>query len=101
MSNYATASSQHNGQFVYKMGAGNGLTWGYVQTHWSITDVWTTSARVSGGDSGGPIFNILGYSNGQYHGKVFGHAYMSYNGNAVYQPTEKIISNHRIYPATS
>jgi hypothetical protein len=101
VANYATSSSDHTGQFVYKMGAGGGLTWGYVQTHWSNTNVWTTSASVSGGDSGGPLFQITGSSGGQYYGKLFGHAFMSYQGSAVYQPTEKMIANHGIYPATS
>lgn len=101
VSSYATDSSQHNGQFVYKMGAGGGRTWGYVHQHFSITDVWRTSASAGGGDSGGPIFNIVGYSNGQYNGKLFGHMYSIIAGNAVYQPTEKIIANHGIYPATT
>ena len=101
VSSYATNSSQHLGQFVYKMGAGSGLTWGYVQSHWKITDVWTTSASTSPGDSGGPLFNIDGYSDGQYSGKVFGHTFMTYRENAMYQPTDKIIENHKIYPAIS
>ena len=101
VASYATASSQHTGQFVYKMGAGEGLSWGYVTTHYSVTDVWQTTASTTTGDSGGPIFQITGSSGGQYYGKVFGHAYRSIGGDAVYQPTEKIIANHSIIPATT
>ena len=102
IASYATSSSEHKGQFVYKMGAGGGLSWGFVQKHWKTNDVWETSASVASGDSGGPMFNISGYANGQYNGKLFGHAYSATSDwDAIYQPTEKIIANHGIYPATT
>lgn len=85
-------SSDHDGSFVYKMGAGNGLTWGYVNSHWITVDMWATDASTVTGDSGGPIFNIEGYSSGQYYGKVFGHNTYKSGGNAVYQPTDKLVA---------
>ncbi len=100
VSSYATASNQHIGQFVYKMGAGSGLTWGYVTASYGA-GMWKTSASTTTGDSGGPIYQIIGYSDGQYTGKVFGHTTISSSGNAVYQPTDKIIANYGIYPAIS
>ena len=74
------------------MGAGNGLKWGYVNSHWVTVDMWATSASTASGDSGGPIFNIEGYSSGQYYGKVFGHNTYKSSGNAVYQPTDKLVA---------
>jgi hypothetical protein len=100
VASYATASSQHSGQFVYKMGAGNGLTWGYVNAHLTSIDTWRATAQSVTGDSGGTIFQITGSSGGQYYGKVFGHVYAG-GGDVWYQPTEKIIANHGIYPATT
>lgn len=96
VASYATDTSHHSGQFVYKMGAGGGLSWGYVQTHWTVSDVWTTSASATGNDSGGPIYQITGSSGGQYYGKLFGHVTGKYQGGAVYEPTEKIITNYGI-----
>ena len=100
VASYSTSSSGHIGQFVYKMGAGSGLTWGYVQSHYSVSDVFTTNANAAQFDSGGPVYQITGYSGGQYTGKVFGHVTEDLNG-ALYQPTYKLINNYGIYPATT
>ncbi|MBS3052858.1 MAG: hypothetical protein J4428_05825 [Candidatus Aenigmarchaeota archaeon] len=98
VASYATASSQHTGQFVYKMGAGNGLTYGQVNAHFTSVDTWRATAQSVTGDSGGTIFQITGSSGGQYYGKVFGHVYAG-GGDVLYQPTEKIIALYGIYPA--
>lgn len=100
---YATGTIDHPGQFIYKMGAGNGLTSGQVTSHWVSLNVWRTDALSATGDSGGPIFKITGSSGGLYEGKVFGHVYAkgSVTNGAYYQPTDKIIANYGIYPALS
>jgi hypothetical protein len=85
-------STDHQGSFVYKMGAGNGMKYGNVNTHWVTVDMWKTSASTASGDSGGPIYNVLGYSGGQFYGKIFGHNTYSSGGNAVYQPTDKLVA---------
>ena len=87
---YATGSSEHPGQYVYKMGAGNGISWGYVDRSYG-SDTYATTASTVQGDSGGPIFQIYDYENGQYIGKLLGHTIRAdaiVNGNAVYKSTD-------------
>ena len=100
LDSYSTSSSGHVGQYIYKMGAGTGLTYGQVTTYYSVTQVFLTNANAAQYDSGGPVYQITGYSNGQYTGKVFGHVTEDLNG-ALYQPTFKLINNYGIYPATT
>lgn len=92
---YAIADDHEAGVYMYKMGAGEGLDYGSIQNSWGA-GTWEIDAATASGDSGGPTFQIVGYENGQYIAKVFGHVTNADTTHtpwhAVYQPVHKIVA---------
>jgi hypothetical protein len=51
-------------------------------------------------DSGGPIYTIDGYSNGQLTGKILGYVIRKTTDGTLYVPVDVVIDRHQVYPTT-
>jgi len=93
------SSSDHvAGSFIWKTGATSDTENGYLSV-WSGNGQYLINNESLTGDSGGPVFDIDGYANGQFYGTLYGHMIKLYSGyGTVYTSVDKLVDNVGINP---